>query len=313
MKKFRSKFQRRGILSLTMLILVLLCTFSVTGIHSEAASKKTVQKKISLSKTKLNLVTNRSYYLKLNNAKGKITWNSSDKSVATVTKTGKVSAVAAGKCTITAKNQKKTYSCAVQVLNISVESLKKSYSSKSKLERGKVLLAGSSTLDYWSGASAAFYPYEVQNMAIAGSTVTEWQSWYSQLITPYKPSAIVLYVGTNDLAMGKSWESTLFATWDLIEKIQKKLPNTPIYYVSMCPCERRSGLWQSIAYCNKYMKKYCGWNKNLYYISLTSHFTKNGAPRTDLFLPDKLHPNTKGYAVWKKIVAGTVKKRLKAK
>ena len=222
-----------------------------------------------------------------------------------------MTAVAHGTCTITARNKGKSYKCVVKVLNTTYDTLKVAYSLSSKKNRGKILLAGSSTLDYWSSAAAAFYPYEVQNMAIAGSTVAQWQKWYKQLIVPYKPKAVVIYVGTNDLAGGASWESTVFATWDLIEKIQKKLPKTPIYYVSMCPCESRPGLWKDINKCNKYMKKYCGWNKNLYYVNLFSYFTRNGKPKASLFREDKLHPNSKGYTVWKNVVAKKVKKDLK--
>lgn len=70
-----------------------------------------------LSRTRVTLTVGKSTTLKLNNApKGKaITWSSSKKAVATVTKKGRVTAKKAGNATITAKVSQKKYTCKVTV------------------------------------------------------------------------------------------------------------------------------------------------------------------------------------------------------
>ena len=73
--------------------------------------------KVKLNATKKTLNVGKTYTLKLKNAKGKVTWKSSKKSVATVTSKGKVKAVAAGTATITATNKKKSYKCKITVKN----------------------------------------------------------------------------------------------------------------------------------------------------------------------------------------------------
>lgn len=74
-----------------------------------------------LNYTKVTLCRYHSVQLKLKNASGKVTWKSSDKNVATVTKEGKVTAVSGGTAQISAKYNKKTYQCKVTVKEYGAE------------------------------------------------------------------------------------------------------------------------------------------------------------------------------------------------
>ncbi len=91
----------------TIMTFLLLASMLVTGMSSQAASK------IKLSKTKLSLGVGESTTLKLVNAKGNITWSSSNSKIVSVTKKGKVTAKKAGTVKITAKYKNKKYTCKV--------------------------------------------------------------------------------------------------------------------------------------------------------------------------------------------------------
>jgi len=80
-----------------------------------------VEAAVKISNKKLTLVRGKSKTLKLKGTKGKITWSSNKKSVATVTKKGKVTARKKGTATITAKVGKKKYTCKVTVTNPPVD------------------------------------------------------------------------------------------------------------------------------------------------------------------------------------------------
>ena len=69
---------------------------------------------IKLNKKKVTIVIGKTVKLKLSGA-GSVKWKSSDKTIATVSKTGKVKAKSEGKCTITAVYDGKSYSCKVTV------------------------------------------------------------------------------------------------------------------------------------------------------------------------------------------------------
>ena len=77
-------------------------------ITAEAASVK-------INKTKLYLHVGGSYKLKFSETKEKIKWESSKKTIATVSKNGNVKGFKAGKATIIATVDDKTYKCSVTV------------------------------------------------------------------------------------------------------------------------------------------------------------------------------------------------------
>ncbi len=85
------------------------------------ANSSEAKKKISLNKKNVTLTVGKKFQLKLKNAskKVKVTWSSSKKKVATVSKKGLVKAKKAGKAKITAKvkSLKKKYTCKVTVKN----------------------------------------------------------------------------------------------------------------------------------------------------------------------------------------------------
>lgn len=70
---------------------------------------------VKLSQTKVSLKVGQTKQLKLTGTKKSVTWSSSKKTVATVSKSGKVTAKAAGTVTITAKSNGKKYTCKVTV------------------------------------------------------------------------------------------------------------------------------------------------------------------------------------------------------
>lgn len=94
------------------LIMLLLVTLGLVFILS--APEVNAAAKVSLSAKKASLSVGTSKKLKLKNAKN-VTWKSSNKKIATVTKDGKVRAVSAGSCVITATAGGKSYSCKITV------------------------------------------------------------------------------------------------------------------------------------------------------------------------------------------------------
>lgn len=91
-----------------LLVMAILVAFIFTDQVSAA-------KTISLNKTSGTISVGDTLKLKLKNAKGKISWSSSNKKVASVTSKGKVTALKAGKTTIVAKNEGKKYKCVLKV------------------------------------------------------------------------------------------------------------------------------------------------------------------------------------------------------
>lgn len=96
---------------ITATLLIFALTASTTGEFQIQAAKK--KPKLSVKKT--TLYVGKTIKLKVKNTKKKVKWSSSKKSVATVTKKGKVTAKRKGKAVITAKVAKKKLTCTVTV------------------------------------------------------------------------------------------------------------------------------------------------------------------------------------------------------
>jgi hypothetical protein len=100
-------------------VLLLLALLLSAAMISASASPVYGATKVKLNKSKTTLTAGKTTTLKVKGTKAKITWSSSNKKIATVTRKGKVKAVKAGKATIKAtykvKKKKKTLKCVVTV------------------------------------------------------------------------------------------------------------------------------------------------------------------------------------------------------
>ena len=276
-------------------------------------------KKLKISNKALELVRYRKQKLTLSSENVSVVWSSSDTKIATVSEDGVINARFPGSCTISAETEDTTLYCKLTVLAITPETLQQTYPYKQTVAKGQkkqktIVLAGSSSMDYWDEADEVFAGYRVVNTAIAGTTVLQWQGWTQSLITKYKPDAVVLYVGSNDLGNGGySGQLNAKNTINLLKAIRRKQKKIPIFYVSVCPCWSRKGAWEEIDRSNNILKEYCETHKNMYFIDIATAFqAADKTPNRNLFI-DQLHPNEYGYAIWKKKVGKPVKKLLKKK
>lgn len=177
--------------------------------------------------------------------------------------------------------------------------------------QGRVVLAGSSYIEYWTSASTAFAPLKTVNNGIGGSTIQDWMTLYEKLIVNYKPSAVVVYVGSNDIAGGKSGKATAAQACLLLKRLKTKLPGVPIYYISIAPSIRRWNLWKENQICNKAVSSFCSKTSGVSFIHCTPYLLKNGKLRKELYRSDQLHFNQKGYQVWNQVIPARIKKDLK--
>ncbi|MDO5293503.1 MAG: Ig-like domain-containing protein [bacterium] len=154
----RSKYRLIHVFLLTFILVFNLCatttlgaetetTYEQTAIHTLSAKK---QVSPSISKTSCTLVKSQTTTLKIKNATKKVTWSSSNTKVASVNKSGKVTAKSKGKATITAKVGSKKLKCAIKVETpkINCSSVKLNVRKKKTLS-----LSGNSQRITWSSSS----------------------------------------------------------------------------------------------------------------------------------------------------------------
>lgn len=65
--------------------------------------------------------------------------------------------------------------------------------------KNPILFVGSSSIRLWVDFSATFKNYTVLNRGIGGAVTKDIDRYLGDLVFPYQPRQIVLYVGENDL------------------------------------------------------------------------------------------------------------------
>lgn len=114
MRKSSNHF-KSNIFSKIALMIFALCLFSFVLPDVLPTERVAAAESIKLNKSKLTIEVGSTYTLKINGTKEKITWSSSNKKIAKVNKSGKVTGVKKGSATITATVAGKKYTCKVTV------------------------------------------------------------------------------------------------------------------------------------------------------------------------------------------------------
>lgn len=179
----------------------------------------------------------------------------------------------------------------------------KSYDKIYAIPEKPIVFVGSSSIRKWETLQLAFGPYNVINRGIGGAVVEDIIYHLDDLIVGYKPRQIVLYVGENNLPNKKDTpDSILNKTVMLIKGIRAKLPDVPIVYIALKPSPVRDKYRQKCMETNSLIRDFISGEKNISFVDVFTPMLKDGELRHDLFVGDMLHMNTKGYAIWEKLV-----------
>ena len=174
-----------------------------------------------------------------------------------------------------------------------------------------ILFVGSSSFRVWDDLERTFADYGVLNRGVGGTVINDIAYYINDLIIPYHPRQIVLYVGENDLANENTTsDSILFRTKRLLTLISENLPNVPVVYISLKPSPVREKYLDKLVLSNKLIRDYISTQNNMCFIDVYRLMvTPGGKPRPELFREDRLHMNSRGYEIWKKAIKPYLLKR----
>jgi lysophospholipase L1-like esterase len=169
--------------------------------------------------------------------------------------------------------------------------------------RDAVLFIGSSSIRLWTSLAQAFPGHKVLNRGFGGSELSDSVAFIDRIVTPYKPKLVLLYAGDNDIALGKSPER-IFADFKAFAiKIHAALPDTRIAYIAIKPCPLREKFLDQVKTANHLIQEHTTSDNRLLFVDVfTPMLTKEGRPRADLCLKDRLHPNAQCYELWASLV-----------
>lgn len=183
-----------------------------------------------------------------------------------------------------------------------VQTIKK-YDQMFKPPVNPVLFIGSSSIRKWDDLTQVFAKYNALNRGIGGAVVNDITRYLNDIVFPYNPRQIVLYVGENDVVDDKvNADTVLNRTIILYKAIRTKLPTVPIVYISIKPSPSRDKFRDKVISANALIKQFLSTEKNTVFVDIFPSMLKDGAGRTELYLSDMLHMNEAGYAIWRKAV-----------
>ena len=195
--------------------------------------------------------------------------------------------------------------------NSNYETKAKNYENKiaEEDENYHVMLAGSSSIEFWTSSKEDLKPVVSYNHGIGGTTIEEWdEKLNARLVYPYKPKMVVYYVGINNVINSKQDANTI---WNNLQKFfndtHDALPDTKVQYIMMNLIPGYTSYFNVINTVNAKVVEYQASNPWLTLINPGTALLKaNGEPNAAYFRTDGLHLSYYGYVVWGGIIKESI-------
>lgn len=173
-----------------------------------------------------------------------------------------------------------------------------------------ILFIGSSSVEHWKSLAADFPELSVINRGFGGSELADSTYFADRIVAPYRPRAVVLYAGDNDLQDGHSPAQVRDDFAAFVRKVRSVDPGVPIAFVAIKPSMARKLLLPQVSEANALIKAYAATQKQVTYLDVyTPMLGADGQPQWKWFGPDGLHMNRTGYALWISIIRPWVDKQ----
>ena len=174
---------------------------------------------------------------------------------------------------------------------------------------GGIICIGSSQMEFWKTVTDDLAPLSVHNYGVGGSRMNQAADLFIEnLAIAFKPRAVILYEGSNDISGGSKPEDVLASFQKLHGKLHAALPETRLYVLGLVPSPgKRFEKIDDVRKTNELLRKECetqGWMKFL--DTTTPLIGADGQPRAECFIPGDIHMLPAGYAVWKSVIAPVV-------
>jgi beta-glucosidase len=185
-----------------------------------------------------------------------------------------------------------------------------------RIKKGNVdlLMIGDSITRGWEGSGKEVWKkfYEKRNAVNLGIGGDQTQHVLWRLdhgnIDGVHPKLAVLMIGTNNVGCGDP-EEIAAGVRAIVEKLRTKLPEMKVLVLAIFPRgpdpKDRGRIVNSTA--NEIIAKLAD-NKDIFYLDIGPKFLDADGKLPKDIMPDRLHPNAKGYEIWAEAIEPTVKK-----
>jgi len=167
---------------------------------------------------------------------------------------------------------------------------------------GGIVFVGSSSIRFWDSLAEDMAPLAVIRRGFGGAHMTHVIHNARRVITPYAPRAVVVFVGGNDIASGKSIETIGHDFETFLDLMHAELPNVEIWLLSMKPSKLRWGQWDEMKRVSASLEKIAEGDSRVRFVATgLALLGQDGSP-DDVYIFDGLHLNAEGYRRWTQLL-----------
>ena len=175
---------------------------------------------------------------------------------------------------------------------------------------GGIVFTGSSSIDMWVSLKSDFPDLSVVKRGIGGTLLADLPHFAPQLVYPLHPRTVVVYAGENDLQLGRTVDEVVTAFEQVRTQIYQEIPQARIIFLAIKPSPSRRTLLPAMREANSRIAAACAREPRCTFVDVfTPMLNKNGEPRGELFIEDKLHMNASGYKLWTELVTPVLHER----
>ena len=170
--------------------------------------------------------------------------------------------------------------------------------------KGAIVCIGSSSMRGWHKTiKNDLAPLTVIPRGFGGSNMNDALHFADRIVLPYKPRAVVVYEGDNDIAQGIAPEKVADTFRAFVTKVQTEFPNCRIYFLSIKPSISRWHMWPEMKKANSLIDAECEKDKRLTFVDVAfGMLDDEGNPRKEIFQDDNLHMTRGGYVIWRDVL-----------
>ena len=164
---------------------------------------------------------------------------------------------------------------------------------------GSVVITGSSTIVGWTTIQTDLAPLDIIARGFGGSTADDLDYYLQRIVLVYKPRAVVIYEGDNDIVSGQSPTYVANRMAGILARITAALPNARVYVISIKYSPARVQFAAAEATANQLLAALCATDARYTYIDTASRLVNSsGTPIPGYFVSDGVHLSALGYQVW---------------
>jgi lysophospholipase L1-like esterase len=166
-----------------------------------------------------------------------------------------------------------------------------------------ILFVGSSSFRLWDSLEMEYERFTVINRGFGGSIMRDVLYFFDDLVLHYRPRAIFIYEGDNDISGGMKPEEAAADFENFVARVREELGDIPLFFVLPKPSGSRWHLRRRYKELSSLLEVLAVGDEGITLLDTWDLFlTEEGKVNEELFLPDRLHLSEAGYDVWRGVI-----------